>query len=509
MNPPQVRVRFAPSPTGPFHIGGVRTLLFNWFYAKKHNGTLILRVEDTDRARSTLENEKNLLEDVAKFGFDYQEGPPPAGGKYGPYRQSERTSIYAEHAKKLLDTDKAYFCFCSGELLNQKNEAAMKLGRTPIYDGTCAKLTKEQVAAKHAKGETAGLRFRAPRKSFTLTDAVRGDIEFRDGTIGDFLITRSPNPGETEMGPGIGMPVYNFCCVIDDHMMALTNVIRGEDHLSNSARQLMLYDAFGWTPPAYAHIAMVLGTDKQKLSKRNGDAAVRDYLDKGYLPEAIINFLSLLGWWPGADVKPASGHPEIFTIEELIKYFDLSGLQKSAAVFDVQKLNWMNSHYIRSMPLAEVCKRARPFFEKTELAEVREGVKKASPEWFSLMIDSVRGEAVHLSQLPELALFFFNSDIKLQDDARALLAESTAPGVVNAFEAGMASGSGDLTAEQIDTVQKQVAKDLGVKGKALFMPIRAISTGRAHGPELKKVLPLLGRTEVLKRIQSLKQQANI
>ena len=508
MTTPSIRVRFAPSPTGPFHIGGVRTLLFNWFFAKKNHGTLILRIEDTDRARSTLENEKNLLADIKRFGIDYQEGPD-VGGPHAPYRQSERFKMYADYAKKLVSEDRAYYCFCSPETLAQKSEAALKLGRTPIYDGTCSRQSLDAAKARMAKGEKAGLRFRSPKKNYTLTDMVRGDIEFKDGTVGDFLITRSPNDGEQEIGEGIGMPVYNFCCVIDDHGMALTHVIRGEDHLSNSVRQLMMYEAFGWKPPQFAHMAMVLGSDRQKLSKRNGDASVKDYLDKGYLPEAIINFLALLGWWPGADVKSTSGHPEIFSVQELIQHFDVKGLQKSAAVFDVQKLQWMNSHYIRALPLEEVAQRSRPFFESSEFQEVKDGVRGKSEAWFNLMIDSIRGEVMMLSELPKLARFFFNSELSLEDEAKKILSEPQAPAVVQAFEKGLSGQTGDLNAEQIDTLQKQVAKDLGVKGKALFMPFRAITTGSAHGPELKKVLPLLGRQEVLKRIQSLKQQASI
>lgn len=501
-----VRVRFAPSPTGYLHIGGVRTLYFNWLYAKKTNGTLILRVEDTDRARSTAENERMLLEAIRNLGLVADEGPENPG-KVGPYRQSERFELYARHGQQLLDQNKAYFCFCSPETLAQKNEAAIKLGRNPIYDGTCANLSQDEVQRRLKAGEKAGLRFRSPRKTYFLRDHVRGEIEFKDGTIGDFLVTRSPLEGETLSAEfkNIGMPVYNFCCVIDDHLMGLTHVIRGEDHLSNSARQLMLYDAFGWTPPEFAHLSLVVGSDRQKLSKRNGDVAVHDYLEKGYLPEAMLNFLVLLGWSP-KDYKPKSGHPEIITRDELCEIFNLDGLQKASAVFDLQKLNWMNGFYMRMLPAEQIAAAARPFFEKHGSDAVRAAISKQSAQWFVEMIDSIRGEGSTLKDLPQAAEIFFNDQPQLEPDAAQILKEPASKPVADAFEQGLSSKSGPLTAGEIDELQKAIAQTTGTKGKGLFMPIRAISTGRAHGPELKKVLPLVGREKVLSRIKHLRGQ---
>jgi nondiscriminating glutamyl-tRNA synthetase len=499
----QTRVRFAPSPTGYLHVGGARTLLFNWIYAKKTGGTLVLRVEDTDQARSTRESERMIVSDIERLGLDYQEGPIP-GGKFEPYRQSERLAIYAGFAKKLLEENKVYFCFCSDTLLTQKREAAFKLGRVPHYDGTCSQLSKDEVQQKFSKGEKAGLRFRAPYRTFVLQDHVRERVEFKEGMVGDFLITRTPAKHEQEIAEGIGFPVYNFCCAIDDHLMELTQVIRAEEHLSNTVRQLMIYDALGWTPPEFVHISLVLGTDRQKLSKRSGDVSVYEYLDKGYLPEALLNFLLLLGWAPSVALKPVSGHPEIFTQEEMIAAFNFEGLHKAAAVFDIQKLNWMNSFYIKHMPLAEIVLRARPFFEAAGSKLVGR-----SEEWFTSVIEIVRGEVQLLSELPQAAELFLDSTPTLEVEAKGFLDSPTSKPVVEALVAELSSSTQDLLSSEVEALMKKITASTGVKGKALFMPVRAVITGKTHGPELKQILPLLGRETVLRRIGDLKKQAGL
>lgn len=497
------RVRFAPSPTGYLHVGGARTLLFNWLYAKKMSGTLVLRIEDTDQVRSTRESEKMILSDVERLGLDYSEGPSP-GGPYAPYRQSERIATYAEYARKLYDQNIAYYCFCTDEVLTQKREAAMKLGRTPHYDGTCAHLNRAEAEKRVAQGERAGLRFRAPQKTYVLQDHVRGRVEFKEGMVGDFFITRSPTEAEKARVGNVGFPVYNFCCVIDDHLMEMSHVIRAEEHLSNTVRQLMIYEALGWKPPEFAHIALVLGSDRQKLSKRSGDVSVFEYIEKGYLPEALINFLSLLGWWPPQGIQPVSGHPEILSREELIQHFNLEGLQKSPGVFDVQKLQWMNSYYIRHMPVAEIARRSREFFEKA-------GSKLTgfSNEWFEGVIEAVRGEVTVLSELPRAAELFLESTPTLEAEAKAILADPASVKVVEELEKELKTGSGNLSVADVEALPKKIGAAAGVKGKALFMPMRAAITGKTHGPELKQILPLLGRDAVLKRIGELKKIAGI
>ena len=498
LNP--VRVRFAPSPTGYLHVGGARSMLFNHLFARKHGGTLILRIEDTDQERSTKESEIMVMSDLKRLGFEPDESPE-VGGPYPPYRQSERLKIYGKYAKELLDKDQAYYCFCSETTLTEKRELAMKLGRPPVYDGTCAKIPPAEAKARVKAGEKAGIRFRAYSKEYVLHDQVKGDVRFPPDVVGDFFITRTPRANESETAEGVGMPVYNFCCVVDDHLMGITHVIRGEDHLSNNSRQLQIYDAFGWELPKFAHVAVVLGSDRQKLSKRNGDSSVFEYLNKGYLPEALLNFLALLGWNPGSEVKPSSGHPELFTMEEMISYFSMDGLQKAPAIFDVQKLNWMNGQYIRNLPLEEIARRARPFFE--EIHEWKSALAMHGPEWYLGIVETIRGECTILKDLPEHARFFIEAKPAVEDAARALLVDPAHAAVFRELSAQVADLPEALTADLVDQLQKSVGAKAGAKGKGLFMPIRAATTGRTHGPELKKVFPLLGKKALVERMSAI------
>lgn len=488
-----VRVRYAPSPTGYLHVGGVRTLLFNYLYAQKHQGTLILRIEDTDQARSTPENERMLLEDVQLLGLEAQESPQK-GGPHVPYRQSERLKIYGEYVQKLLDSDRAYYCFCPAEMIAEKREAALKMGKTPVYDGTCARLSRADAVKRIEAGEAAGIRFRALQKSFVLQDAVRGEVEFKAGTVGDFLITRSPLPHEKAIGFGIGMPVYNFCCVIDDSLMGMTHIIRGEDHLANTARQLMLYDAFQFRLPVFAHTAMVLGSDRQKLSKRNGDTSARDYLNQGYLKEALLNFLAFLGWHPKSELKPRSGHAEILMPDELAQAFDISGLQKAPAVFDVEKLKWMNAQYMRLLPASVIAERARSFFDPAR-------VQGCSPEFFERMIDILRMDHGLLSELPAAAEVFLSGKPALTSEGRAVLSEPSAAPVVQTLIQEIEKLPESFGVDAFEALQKQVGAQTQVKGKQLFMPIRVALTGDLHGPEMKKLVPLIGKKAAIERIQ--------
>jgi nondiscriminating glutamyl-tRNA synthetase len=500
------RVRFAPSPTGYLHVGGVRTLLLNWLYAKKTGGQLILRIEDTDQERSTEENTRMLLRDIQDLGFDYSEGVMPDGsdqGPFAPYYQSKRVKIYTEYVQKLLDAGQAYYAFDTEEQILQKREAAVKFGRLPEYDG--AKLSLAEAMARIQKGEKSVVRFRAPSRPAYIRDELRGEIEFKVGTVDDFVLTRSPRPGEEHLGT-IGMPTYNFCCVVDDHLMGITHVIRGEDHLSNTVKQQLLYESFGWTPPVFVHISMVLGTDKQKLSKRNGDASVRDYIEKGYLTETLMNFLVLLGWWPKGEYKTKSGHPEIITIPEMIELFDFSGLQKAPAVFDPQKLTWMNGFYIRMMDSREVAKRAKPFILRV-LGEDRASEFLKDESRYIAMIDAVKTEANVLTDFAEILPRVFSRNVTLSDEGRAVIQSLDAQKVIAEFESQFLGLSDDeLTPERIAAIEKSVSEKCGVKGKALFMPFRVSVSGVTHGPELKKILPILGRKNVIDRMKSIRKQ---
>lgn len=505
----QIRVRFAPSPTGYLHVGGARTLLFNYLYAKQTGGTLVLRIEDTDQARSTPEAERMIFEDIQRLHLIADESPLKSGGQVGPYRQSERMKIYADKVRELLSRNQAYYCFCKEEVLEEKRQLALKLGKAPHYDGTCAKQTLEEAQARLAKGEKAGVRFRAYKKAFQLKDAVKGDINFDENVVGDFFITRTPRPNEEQIAGGIGMPVYNFCCVIDDAMMGMTHVIRGDDHLSNTARQLQIYEAFGWKAPVFAHIAMVLGSDKQKLSKRNGDSSVHEYLNQGYAPEVLLNFLALLGWWPPETLKPRSGHPEILSLDEMIQSFSLEGLQKSPAVFDVKKLRWMNSQFVRALPLDELKKRVWPFLQesaKQGLLKDQETGKswlENDSVWWDQALDLVKTECELFSDFAASLEKHFSSKIDIEADAIQFASadagfKNTASVILNEFEKlPQTFGSVD-----VENLQKSVASLAGVKGKQLFMPFRIVTTGKMHGPELKKLLPLLGKQRVAERLHA-------
>ena len=500
MNHPP-RVRFAPSPTGFLHVGGARTLLFNYLYARRHSGQLILRIEDTDQSRSTPQSEELMIADMASLVFDFDEGPRE-GGPYGPYRQSERLGIYAQFAKKLLDSQQAYFCFCSEELLESKRQHAMKLSLPPHYDGSCARLDPNSSMKRVNSGERAGLRFKVPERSYVLQDLVRGEVEFQSSVVGDFFVTRTPRPEELHTYPDaheFGFPVYNFCCAVDDHLMQITHVIRAEEHLSNTLRQVMLGEALGFSRPHFAHISLVLGPDRQKLSKRSADVAVGDYLKKGYLPQVIINFIALIGWWPPADFLPQSGHPEILSRNELIQTFNLEGLHKSSGVFDVQKLDWMNRYYIHHMPIDELATIARPFFAQA-------GLESFDETQYRKVLETFRGEATTLVDLPRLSTPVLREFPEMDAEAQQALSSASAKSVLDALLAILGETDGELTEGYCESLAARLKDQTGCKGKLLFQPLRAVGIGSVHGPEIHHLYPILGRTRLITRINTILAQ---
>lgn len=478
-----VRVRFAPSPTGYLHVGGARTILFNWLYARHTGGKLILRIEDTDQKRSTPEAERMQIQDIHWLGLMYEEGPD-VGGPHAPYRQSERQDIYKKYANQLMANGQAYHCFCSDAILDQKRQAALKLGTVPQYDGTCRKLSKEEVSQRLAAGEKALVRFKAPIKVYTVHDLVRGDVTFHENQVGDFVVLRSD-----------GMPVYNFCCIIDDHLMDITHVIRAEEHLSNTVRQLMLFEAFGWAPPQFAHCSLILGADRSKLSKRHGATSVHQYAEQGFLREALLNFMVLLGW------SSPEGN-EIMTIDEIIKQFSLDRFNKAPSVFDPQKLKWMNGQYIRAMPLDEIFARALPFIEKSGLP-----LQDKSKDWMKAAFDTIRGHLEVLTDVTKFLGLYFEESFLLEEDALAFSKDQAFLPVAQALrqelEAHVAKNGDALTAEDFSEIQNRVKTASGAKGKGLFMSMRVALTAQCHGPELKLVLPLLGAKAALSRVQRM------
>ena len=477
-DPAEARMRFAPSPTGYLHVGGARTHLFNWLAARHFKGKLILRIEDTDQARYTAESEKMLLGDIHALGLDPDEGPEQ-GGPCSPYRQSERQPLFQALAMRLFQEGKTYRCFCTDKEIEMKALAAKAAGQLPHYDGTCTRLSSEESEKRAATGEAFSIRMKAPQKDYIVHDLLRGDVHFKVGMVGDFVLLRSS-----------GMPVYNFANVVDDHFMRISHVIRGEDHLSNTIRQVMVYEAFGWALPKFAHISMILGTDKKKLSKREGASSVTDYLNQGYLPEALVNFLALLGWSPH-DEK------EIRPLSEIAALFEIGKLSRSPAVFDDEKLAWMNGEYIRAMEISELGKRILPFVKRAGYDPMIRG-----EDWFLQVLATVRGALRTLAEIGPHLEIYYSDHFGFEGDAKAMLATAEAKQVVKCFREEVELNHGVNTEAILNEIQNSVKVKTGIKGKGLFMPMRASVTGKLHGPELKLVLPLLGAEETLRRIDA-------
>src|SRR5581483_6105310 len=386
----QIRVRFAPSPTGYVHVGNARTALFNWLFARHNGGVFVLRIEDTDIERSRDVYEKQLLEDLRWLGLEWDEGPDK-GGPYAPYRQSERKELYAQYARQLLQQGHAYYCFCSAEQLEAERQEALQQGRQPRYSGRCRKLSSDEVERRRNAGEAAVTRLKIVDSVFAWNDLVHGATSFSSEVIGDPILVRSD-----------GHPAYNYAVVIDDHLMEITHVIRGDDHISNTPRQLAVYRALGWESPQFAHLSTILGADRTRLSKRHGATSIESFREMGILPEALRNYLALLGW------SPADGVTEILSDRELIGQFSLDGITKSPAVFDAQKLYWLNRHYMRQSPLRRLGELAVAFLAKARY--VREPVDEATMAWLEKIIDAVLKNLDHLSELPSAVRLIFDYD---------------------------------------------------------------------------------------------------
>lgn len=464
----KVRVRFAPSPTGPLHIGGARSALFNYLYAKNQGGDFIVRIEDTDLERSSSASEENIKESLHWLGIEWNEGID-IGGPHAPYRQMERLQTYKDAVQQLLDAGKAYYCYCSEEEIEAERQAALAKEEMPIYSGRCRNLTPEERAAKEAQGIKPVIRFHVePGKPVLIHDLVRGDVTFEREGIGDFVIVKSD-----------GIPVYNFAVVVDDHLMEISHVLRGEEHLSNTPRQVVLYEALGWQPPQFGHISLILGKDRSKMSKRNGDVSVVNYQDAGFLPEALVNFLALLGWAP-------EGEEEIFSMAELEKVFSLDRVSKSPAVFDMDKLKWLNGQYLRKLPLSEVAKGIAPYVG--DIAQL------------DLLAETLQN---HLNTFAEaknyLPLFQGETAQPLDEEGKAVLAEETVPRVLDLFAEKMAALD-NITPSGVKDALKAIRKETGLSGAKVFMPVRLALTGCQHGPDIDKLVALMGRDILNKRL---------
>lgn len=479
----EVRVRYAPSPTGHLHIGNARTALFNYLFARHHGGKFIIRIEDTDVKRNVAGGEENQLTYLKWLGMDWDESVD-VGGNYGPYRQTERLDLYRPLVQDLLDRGLAYRCYCTEEELEKEREEQMARGETPRYSGKCRHLTPEQLATYDAEGRQYSIRFRVPEgRTFTFDDLVKGPISFESDVSGDFVIVKKD-----------GIPTYNFAVVLDDHLMNITHVLRGEDHVSNTPRQLMIYDAFGWEPPVFGHMTLIVGENHKKLSKRDESVIqfIEQYDQLGYLPEAMFNFIALLGWSP-------EGEEEIFSKDELISIFDANRLSRSPAVFDTNKLAHLNNHYIKNADPARIASLAIPHLQRAGKLPT-----ELSPEqkaWAGALIALYQEQMTAASDIVELSEMFFRSEPALDEEGAAVLAEPQVPNVLAAFLAKV-EGLAEFSVENIGAAIKEVQKETGTKGKGLFMPIRVALTGQMHGRDLNQTIYLLGRDKVVDRLKA-------
>lgn len=485
---PKVRTRFAPSPTGSLHVGGARTALYNYLFAKKNQGTFVLRIEDTDVARSTEVSETVIIDDLRWLGLHWDEGPDN-DGEVGPYRQSERLGRY-ENAGNVLKKSASllYPCYCTEEELSQKRKAHLAAGRTPIYDGACRNLTREEIAKRAGPDRKFAWRFnvqaslQGKEKTVTVPDLIHGDVHFDASLIGDFVVIKSN-----------GTPSYNFACVVDDFEMKITHVIRGDEHLTNTPRQILLYRALGWAPPQFAHLSMILAPDRTKLSKRHGTTAVGEFRQKGYLPHALLNYVALLGWSP-------KDEREIFSLEELARFFSLEGVSKNSAIFDTPKLNWMNAQYIRLLQIENLLQLTLPLFEANKVPPPPNdkllAILSTQRNNFETLLDPVRF----------VEEFVTRKELNLEEPAKEVLTWPWTADVLASFEKELRALD-EIAPEAVSSLMKRVQAETGKKGKDLFWPIRAAVSGKTHGPELVHLLPLLGKKDILEGIDRARAYA--
>lgn len=480
----EVRVRYAPSPTGHLHIGNARTALFNYLFARNQNGKFIIRIEDTDQKRNIEGGEESQLRYLKWLGIEWDESID-VGGEYGPYRQSERTEIYQKYTEELLEKGLAYHCYCTSEELEKEREEQQANSQMPRYSGKCRNLTAEQRAELEAEGREPSIRFRVPSNTeIKWNDIVKDEVSFESEGIGDFVIVKKD-----------GTPTYNYAVAIDDYLMKMTHVLRGDDHISNTPKQILVYEALGWTPPVFGHMTLIVNENRRKLSKRDESIIqfIEQYKELGYLPEALFNFITMLGWSP-------VGEEEIFSKEQFIEIFDPARLSKSPALFDTSKLRWMNNQYMKQLDLDEVVALSVPHLVKAGKVEETRGAE--TEQWVRDLVALYQEQMSFGAEIVELTEMFFKKEIDYSEEAKAVLAEEQVPEVLKAFAEEISSLE-EFSADEIKAATKAVQKATGQKGKKLFMPIRVATTGETHGPELPKAISLLGKETVLARLESI------
>lgn len=475
----EIRVRIAPSPSGNLHIGTARTALFNFLFAKKHNGKFILRIEDTDLERSSDEYIKNIFDSLKALGLAWDEGPD-VGGEYGPYSQSERFDIYPEYAQKLIESGHAYECFCTPEELEAEKEEAQRNKTAPMYSGRCKNLSEAEKEALRAEGRKSAIRFAVENKELIFNDLVKGDLKFDTSLIGDFVIMKSN-----------GTPTYNFAVVVDDMLMKISHILRGEDHISNTPKQILIYEALGAEVPKFGHLGMILAPDRSKLSKRHGATGVSEFVEKGYLIDALVNFVALLGWSPSDGV-------EIKTVDEIAQDFRINEVSSSNSIFEYDKLNWMNAQYIKKLSVEELKEKLKPFLTSYNLNELTDAQ-------YTRMVEITREPLVILSDITDAVPYFFGQDVEIEPEVQAeVLSTETSQTVLKEVKE-LAHNWNFNDEEALHNTLEEVRnsfKERGIKPKETMWSIRAAVTGRTKGADICAVLSILGKEKVLKRINN-------
>ena len=478
----KIRVRFAPSPTGMLHIGGARTALFNWLYARHYNGTFVLRIEDTDQVRSTEEAVNVILEGMKWLGLDWDEGPGK-GGEYSPYYQMQRLHLYQKYAEQLLKDKKAYYCYCTREELAESREKQSKENKSLKYDRRCLNLSEEDKKRYEAEGRKRVIRLKIPTREIAFNDLLRGEVTFDGGLLSDFVIMKSD-----------GIPTYNYAVVIDDALMKITDVMRGDDHISNTPKQIVIYEALGFDVPKFAHIPMIMGEDHAKLSKRHGAASVMEYRKMGYIPEALVNYIAHLGWSSGSN-------REIFSVEEIAKEFTLDKISKHAAVFSMEKLNWFNSEYLKKMPIDSLTKMLLPFLKEANYIENEENLSPAKNEYIKEVLKLMQGRIKNFSQFIDYADYFFVDKINIEPQAfDSVLNKEGVPGILQALEEKL-SAIKCWDEESIENAVRKVASSLQIKGGQIIHPTRVALSGKKVGPGLFELMVVLGQDKTVKRLK--------
>ena len=510
VKPGQVRTRFAPSPTGMLHIGSARTCLFNYLFTKRHQGRLVLRIEDTDSERSRIEYEEDIIEHLRWLGIEWEEGPY-VGGNYGPYKQSQRGEIYAKHIKKLLDEGKAYHCFCSPEELEARKQYLISIGHPPIYKGECAELSKEEVEKKLNEGKPSVIRFKTPSKKVIFEDMVRGKVEFDTSLIGDFVIAKD-----------FTTPLYNLACAIDDFEMKISHVIRGEDHISNTPKQILIQEALDFPHPTYGHLPLILGPNRSKLSKRHGAVSVAEYKEKGYLPETLVNFIAFLGWNPGTE-------REIYSISSLVKNFSVDRIQKGGAVFNPKRLDWLNGFYIRQKSLEKLTELCLPYLigegliepifksrqyppayggqEIIQTYKISETGRELSFSDLKKIVAIYQGRLKKISEISDLIDFFFKKTLKYEKNLLRWkeMNDKEIHNSLDKLEKVLSkTKKGKWTKENLYKLLTPLAETFEDRGYLLW-PFRVALTGKKYSADPFEIAEILGRQMTLQRIKDSKK----